>query len=107
TGANGTGGTVLLVVPVGAALPLEVVALHPTGEALPLRDRNRIDALSGCEQTGVKLLAHLVTVDVVYAQFNEPLAGLDPCGLEVTSFGFRERPGLAEAPGHLQSRVAL
>src|SRR6202034_2313621 len=106
-GADRAGGPVVLVVAVGGALALEVVALHGPGEALALGDGDGVDPLAGAPQVGRQLLAHLVVADVVDPQFHQPPAGVDPGLLVVAEDRLVQGARPAEAPRHLQGRVAL
>ena len=57
--------------PCEAPWPREVVALHPTGEALALGDGDGVDPLARLPQVGRQLLAHREVGHVVEAQLDE------------------------------------
>jgi hypothetical protein len=60
------------------------VALHDTGEALALADGGDVDQLALGEHVDADLLADLVLADVVEAELDEALPGLD-AGLVVVA----------------------
>ncbi len=107
TGADRSRRAVLLVVAVGGALALEIVALHGAGEPLALGHGDGVDPLARAHDLGGELLADLVPTGVVEPELDEVPARLHAGGREMPLLRLVQRRGALDPPGDLQGGVAL
>ena len=96
----------VLWLPWEAPWPLKLCRFMPPAKPLPLDTAMASTRSPGAHGVGRQLLADLVVADVVEAQLDQLAARVDPGRLEVALLGLGQRRGPAEAPGHLQGRVA-